>query len=533
MPQPPLVISYQRFSSANQIGNDSIRRQVEASEAYCAERGWKLDQTLQDEAFSAYHGDHRKRGDLAGLLASVKAGQIPVGSVLICEAHDRLSRENVLDAMQQFISIINAGITVVTLQDRKEYNKATISDSGGMDLMISLLLMVKANRESSDKSKRIKAVLAQNRKDGKKSGRAPLWMEKKGNDYVLIPERVKVVRRAIQMFIDGSGTNRIMRIFNKEKVGTFNGNMWTANTVSKLLHNHALYGCRFYRTHNEYKEGIYPAVITKAEYLKITNLLNAKASVRGRLPDEFNNIFCGMIYCGSCGGRMTFHKVSLARGRPKPAHYCCFNFERKANCKVSNFTTFHLLERLVIEWLIPHQGEYLKPIDEPSKNDTLRMLIDEKEREYNKHKKAYEKSSDPPDFLIDKIKFVESELKNLRSKLNTKSTNAVALVPTDFASLSKQKQHSILLQVFNKVLVTVKEEMLRVQFQFKNGAYGELFFNKKTDSLVTWNADAQGNLKESSSLLAAVQNPQALKLMLDEGKITQEAYTFAMARLKP
>jgi DNA invertase Pin-like site-specific DNA recombinase len=82
---------YLRFSSTRQGRGDSTRRQSSWHEEVAKQEGWRLDYSLrlEDKGKSAYHGDHLK-ADLGRFLASINAGQVKPGSVLLFEEMDRL-----------------------------------------------------------------------------------------------------------------------------------------------------------------------------------------------------------------------------------------------------------------------------------------------------------------------------------------------------------------------------------------------------------------------------------------------------------
>src|SRR5262245_13937593 len=110
--------SYLRYSSPQQGDGDSIRRQTKGTVEWCKRHDVQLDttRTYQDRGRSAYHGRHRKAGGaLAAFLGDVETGQIPSGSVLVVENLDRLSRKNPWQAVPLLCSLVNAGISVVTL----------------------------------------------------------------------------------------------------------------------------------------------------------------------------------------------------------------------------------------------------------------------------------------------------------------------------------------------------------------------------------------------------------------------------------
>src|SRR4029077_4808988 len=110
---------------------------------------------LEDIAVSAYTGANLRDGALGRFLEKVRLGRIKRGSYLIVESLDRLSRQQVLAAQSLFLSIIQAGINLVTLMDGKVYRAGTVDLA---DLITSLVIMSRAHEESLTKSRRIAAA---------------------------------------------------------------------------------------------------------------------------------------------------------------------------------------------------------------------------------------------------------------------------------------------------------------------------------------------------------------------------------------
>jgi DNA invertase Pin-like site-specific DNA recombinase len=100
-----------------QASGDSYRRQSELSNRYTEEHGLSLDTSLSlcDLGVSGYTGENRCEGALALFLKAVETGMVPVGSFLLVESLDRLSRDTMSEQMSLFIGLINSGLTVVTL----------------------------------------------------------------------------------------------------------------------------------------------------------------------------------------------------------------------------------------------------------------------------------------------------------------------------------------------------------------------------------------------------------------------------------
>jgi DNA invertase Pin-like site-specific DNA recombinase len=106
-----LAYSYLRFCSQQQRKGDSLRRQIEARDRFIGERGLRLETSLQlqDLGVSAFRGKNRTTGALAGLLQAVEQGKVAKGSYLLVENLDRLTREQISDALELFLGILNRG----------------------------------------------------------------------------------------------------------------------------------------------------------------------------------------------------------------------------------------------------------------------------------------------------------------------------------------------------------------------------------------------------------------------------------------
>src|SRR3954451_17791261 len=115
--------SYIRFSRPEQLKGDSRRRQLEASQAFALAHILDLDDSLRDLGVSAFRGKNKSEGALKRFLDLVHDGKIARGSYLLVESLDRLSREQVMSALKLFLSIIDAGITIVTLADGQVYSQ--------------------------------------------------------------------------------------------------------------------------------------------------------------------------------------------------------------------------------------------------------------------------------------------------------------------------------------------------------------------------------------------------------------------------
>lgn len=346
------VYSYTRFSAAAQADGASIARQTEYARKWAESHNLILDESLsmRDEGLSAYHQHHIKSGALGVFLAAITAGKIPTGSTLIVESLDRLSRTDPIDAQAQLTQIINGGVTVVTAVDGKQYNRATLK-ANPMDIIYSVLVMIRANEESETKSKRVSDALLRNAKawqEGKRvtvpGGRVPGWVTRgPDGNYILIPENAAAMREAIRLYLAGYGAVRILDELKKQGLPPIYKD--APNNLDALFRNKSylflgnremtISGFEFTLT------GYYPALIDADTY----NRLESETKKRKQRPHagagkgEVPNLFSGMgiCRCGACGGLIVSNsrKMTAPRGEYWYRRLRCPTCERKADPSIA------------------------------------------------------------------------------------------------------------------------------------------------------------------------------------------------------
>lgn len=345
----PKAYSYIRFSTPEQTKGDSLRRQRDLSEKYALDHGLQLDTTLnlRDLGISAYDRSNVTKGALGEFLSLVSSDQIEPGSYLLVENLDRLSRANVLDAMGVFTEIVNAGIIIVTLADGTVYSRQVIENEPHK-LLLTLLIMCRANEESAIKAKRLKATWDQKFKnlDTKRlTSRCPYWMRATSdtNGFELIPERADIVKKIIAMAKAGMGNSTIVHRLNESKVPTFSPKSnagWMPSYIQKMLKSPALYG----EFHADGKLEIpisnyFPAVITKEEWLLVDIIRRDRHTKGGaHKGPQLSNLFSGLLKCGHCGGPMNMGGYSAIKPYPKQKKYvACSGAKRGFPCKHINW----------------------------------------------------------------------------------------------------------------------------------------------------------------------------------------------------
>lgn len=296
---------------------------------------------MRDLGVSAFRGANVEKGRLGAFIKAVESGLVPRGSFLLVESLDRLSRAEVLDAMQIFTTIVNLGITIVTLMDEREYSRESLSGMGSMDLVFSLIIMSRAYEESATKSKRRRKTWNQQKRvadsTGKKMTRKlPFWLSLPDptGDFVVIEEAASVVRRVFELAQAGLGYHKIVQALNADNVlppaarsyatkQKYEGNprTWSTSSIGHLLRNEAVIGNLVMTEVVPEKDeapvphrldGYYPRIIDDALFFEIQG---KRPAPKGKSSDLKLNLFTGLLHCGYCRGPMQVDTNTKAQYR--------------------------------------------------------------------------------------------------------------------------------------------------------------------------------------------------------------------------
>ena len=308
----PIAYSYKRFSSDQQDGNDSIRRQTAIAHRFIEdhpEYGLVLDTTLSltDAGVSAYRGKNlSKSGALGMFMESVRDGLIKPGSWLLLESLDRFTRQSVNIAANELLSLINRGIVVVTLHNGTIYREEDFSGTEGLvNLLGALIAMQGHHAEQVAKGKRVAEAWSANYAKAAKGGHVvseivPFWIEvihkkdpttgqfllnpktgKPLKDHLVVnEERAAIVREIYERRASGEGKTAIANNFNARGVPTPKGRgagIWHPSAVAKLLNSDTPAGFLINK-HGERFEGYYPAIVEDSLFQTVRALRSAQPS---------------------------------------------------------------------------------------------------------------------------------------------------------------------------------------------------------------------------------------------------------------
>lgn len=359
------VYSYLRFSDPKQASGSSADRQLAYAASWAAKQGMGLDSTLtlKDEGLSAYHQRHVTQGALGVFLRAIEDGRIASGSVLVVEGLDRLSRAEPIQAQAQLAQIVNAGITVVTASDGREYNRAGLK-AQPMDLVYSLLVMIRAHEESDTKSKRVKAAIrrqcegwiAGSFRGLIRNGKDPQWLQWSDQGWELIPERVSAVRRALELYQQGLGAGRAAKLMHEEG---YELSSWgvSGQQVYRLIKLPALRGAKRLAVDGEayMLEEYYPRILSDMEWAELQHLAGQRHRRRGagEIPGIITGI--GLAYCGYCGTALVAQNIMHRRradGSLSDGHrrLHCTSYSKRGGCSASGSCSVVPIERALLNF---------------------------------------------------------------------------------------------------------------------------------------------------------------------------------------
>jgi hypothetical protein len=340
----PKAYSYIRFSTPQQAKGDSHQRQADKAARYANEHGLELDTELKltDFGVSGYRLKNAKTGALGIFLRAVEEDRVARGSYLLVENMDRLTRAEIIGATGLFLSLIHAGVVVVTLTNGETYSQERFDkDPYAIHFIVGEL--IRANQESfrkgqmvGDAKERKRAKLLAGELNGKAYTRqTPGWIKWSTEDksYQLLPERAAVLREIFALADSGWGLDRVARELNKREVETWGegqrkASHWRGAYLRKIVASQAAIG-RFtpHRTTRHEMTGarrdvpldpvsLWPAAVTEDLYWRVARRFQTTAPRGKNATREAVSVVAGIAKC-TCGSSV----IRISKGPRRGKHY--------------------------------------------------------------------------------------------------------------------------------------------------------------------------------------------------------------------
>ena len=365
---------YLRLSQEDERQGESVSidNQRTILRKYAAEHGFEVYGEYIDDGIS---GTTFQRPEVQRLLDDAKTGVI---NTIIVKDLSRFGR-NYIEVGQYVDYVFPAfGIRFIAIQDNVDTENR---DSGGMEMMP--IMNVFNEWHAANTSKKIRAVLKANAREGKYHARKAPYGYVKGTDEKKTPivdkEAAVVVKRIFAMRASGMSPHKIADVLNAEgilnpsrysmeKYGIVgrkeNMGLWSFCAVNSILNNPTYLGHMAqqrwssvsYKNHKRYKRdesewiivrNTHEAIITQEQWDKVREV--EKSVAQGRKTKRgYTHPLSGFLYCADCGGKMKM--VSIIRKGKVELNFNCGNHARlgKSYC-FSHFIQGKDIEEIVLD----------------------------------------------------------------------------------------------------------------------------------------------------------------------------------------
>lgn len=336
------------------------------AEQWADSNGCKLDKTLnlEDLGVSGYDGTNAECGALAGFIEAVDKGKVKKGSYLLVESLDRLSRNQIGEALELFLGLLKKEITIVTLDSGDAFNRESINNP--IQLIIAIVILSRAHEESATKSRRVKEAWDEKKRLAREEKKPmtkmiPGWLELIDGEFIINEPKANIVREIFQLTIDGIGKTTISRLFNQNKdryPPLKHGKSWHSSYIHKIIHNRAVLGefqphdgsARNRKPVGEAIPDYYPAIVDETTFYRAQKATQARTIQRGRVGKRVNNLFTGLLFDARSKTSMVY---ADKRGKRKDKHAPPVVAPSGAIRGEAEYwaVRYQPLERFILEWV--------------------------------------------------------------------------------------------------------------------------------------------------------------------------------------
>ena len=348
------VAAYARVSS----GKDAMLHSLAAQVSYYSELiqrnpEWEYAGVYADENLS---GTKEARPEFQRMLRDCREGKI---DRILCKSTSRFAR-NTVTLLETARELKGLGISV-------SFEKENIDTmSGDGELMLTILASL-AQEESRSVSENCKWRVRKKFEQGVPTGFRMYGYDVRNGSFTILPEEAAIIQRIFHMYLDGMGSERIMRVLNAEGIPAPEGGLWNAGTIMMMLRNEKYAGNlllqkSYVNNHVEKKQlpnrGELPQYFVAEDHAPIIDmetfdavqaeiagrreLHTAKAADAVKRPDM---PLGDRIICGICGKK--YRRKITRQGTPyaAPVWICAtFNYRGKAFCASKQIPEQTLME---------------------------------------------------------------------------------------------------------------------------------------------------------------------------------------------
>ena len=415
--------SYVRLSSKQQLRGSGVARQSTRTQAICQQKGWKLStQTFQDLGVSAFTGKNLLKGALAEFIGLAKTGKLAPNPVLILEAWDRFSRQDIDASEAAVLELLRADVAIHIAFANRTFTAKSAKD---LTARIEILVAMKgafdysaniSRRVKSAKARKIAAVAAGTPVNIQEM--APRWLTWNPQRRTFeTNDKAEVVRTIFVRYLTGASIVSIVKELNEGGVPAFRGGVWHTASVRFILGARTVLG--------EFKGTSYfPRVVNEVDFRRAQVLLEKNRSRRGKAA-LLVNLFRGMVHCAECG-----FAVSMTKNKGRNyAYYRCTHAVRGV-CSQRWLCRTNLLEEDFFVFVLRTHPETLVNSGSSEARTALESLRVQKQQAERKREAILELSNE---FNRADLRAKYAEFDGIVRELDRQIAEASGLVDADDA----------------------------------------------------------------------------------------------------
>ena len=368
---PLLTALYCRLSLEDGKDNESmsISNQKLLLKDYAEKNGMFNCEFYVDDGFT---GRNFNRPAFQRMINDIEAGKI---SCVITKDLSRLGRNYIESGSYMEVFFPKHNVRYIAITDNYDsLNK--------QEMDIAPFKNILNDMYSRDISKKVLAGRMIRSRQGKFCGGQPplgLMRDPDDNGHLIIdPKTAPIIRRIFDLALDGFGNMKICKVLMEEQIpitrmqtGTdcdVNYYAWSGSRISTILRNPFYKGahvvCKTHqkgirsntyniipREQREVIEDCHEAIIPKAEWDKVQQLIDRRPPIMKGNSCPYYNIFHGIVYCATCGKSMQVRYEKVGRtnkdrrtGKEREpidkAYYICQTYNRLGR----NACTSHKIE---------------------------------------------------------------------------------------------------------------------------------------------------------------------------------------------
>lgn len=295
--------NYQRISDDRHMTEAGVNRQLEDNRATAERLGIEVAAEYTDNDKSAFNG--KDRPAWTQMLADAAEGAF---DVIIAWHDDRLWRD-VTEQQLVFAMCADVGVTHIIAGGR------TYDTSSADDNFISGIQALVAQKESADKSRRLKRKHQELAKAGKVANGGPRPFGFEEDRVTIKKDEAKLIQEAVDRYLAGESMQAIISNWQDRGVKTTQGNDWRTTTFRRVLYSARIAGLRAHKG-EVVADAEWAGIISRSEHERLRKRIDSRSKNLGRTPRTY--LLSGMIRCGKCDTNLVSRRTT--RGKRQ---YCC------------------------------------------------------------------------------------------------------------------------------------------------------------------------------------------------------------------